>query len=136
MGTRSFVGIATGDKIKAIYIHYDGYLAGVGAGLQEYRTVADVEELISKGDRSSLLDGFYSDRGEDDVGPVEYESFNEFFEAAENSWAEWYYVFKNGTWYCGNIYEPNVLGGSVLYKALVPYNQAVEIEKEASELIG
>jgi hypothetical protein len=55
--------------VRAVYVHWDGYLAGVGAGLQDYDTQAAVEALISHGDRSSLDEGYYKDRGETGVDP-------------------------------------------------------------------
>lgn len=127
MGTRSFVGVVINDKVRAIYVHFDGYLEGVGAELQEYLTQSEVEELISHGDRSSLDGGYYKDRGEDDVEPRDYDTFQDFFEAAKDSWAEWYYVFKDGTWYCGNTYSPTDVNSSALYQTLTPYTKAVEI---------
>lgn len=119
MGTRSFVGVMIGDVCRAVYVHFDGYLDGVGARLQSYKDQAAVEQLISHGDRSTLEANFYKDRGETDVDPTDYGTFDEFFEACENSWGEWYYIFQNGGWVCGNTYD-----GSKLYKALVPYGDA------------
>lgn len=128
MGTRSFVGVMQGNKCRAVYVHFDGYLEGVGAELQGYATQAEVEELISHGDRSSLDGGYYKDRGEDDVAPRDYESFEEFFDACHDSWGEWYYVFKDGVWYCGNTYS-----GSKLYKRLTAYADAVEATEAERE---
>ena len=122
MGTRSFVGIKTERGIRAIYVHWDGYLDGVGKDLQAYTTQTEVEELISHGDRSSLDGGYYRDRGETDVDPIEYANFDEFFEACDGSWGEYYYVFDNGVWYCGKTYP-----GSPLYHTLTPYEQAIKI---------
>lgn len=122
MGTRSFVGIKTERGIRAIYVHWDGYLDGVGKDLQAYTTVAEVEELISHGDRSTLDGGYYKDRGESGVEPTDYADFDEFFEACVRSWGEYYYVFDNGIWYCGKTYE-----GSPLYRTLTPYEQAIKI---------
>ena len=124
MGTRSFVGVMVGDKCRAVYVHWDGYLEGVGAELQDYTTQAAVEELISHGDRSSLEDGYYKDRGEDGVEPQEYDSFDEFYDACEGSWCEWYYIFKDGVWYCGNTY------GDSLSNTLTPYAEACEIYEQ------
>lgn len=121
MGTRSFVGVMVGDKCRTVYVHWDGYLEGVGAELQGYTTQAEVEELISHGDRSSLDDGYYKDRGETGVAPTDYESFDKFYDAAHDSWAEYYYVFKDGVWYCGDTY-----GNSPISKKLVPYAEALE----------
>ncbi len=128
MGTRSKVGVMVGDKCRAVYVHWDGYLDGVGAGLQGYTTQTEVEELISHGDRSSLEDGYYSERGEDGVEPQEYATFDEFFESVEGCWGEWYYVFKDGVWYCGNTY-----GSDPLYKKLTPYAEAREIQAKAQD---
>ena len=128
MGTRSMVGVMVGDKCRAVYVHWDGYLEGVGAELQGYTTQAEVEELIAGGDRSSLTDGFYSERGEQGVEPTDYDTFAEFFTAVEGCWGEWYYVFKDGVWYCGNVYS-----GSALYKKLTAYADAVGAVEETEE---
>jgi hypothetical protein len=112
-----------GDKCRAVYVHWDGYLEGVGAELQSYTTQAEVEELIASGDRSSLTDGFYKDRGEEGVDPTDYDTLAEFFEAVEGCWGEYYYIFKDGVWYCGNIYE-----GNALYKKLTAYADAVAVQ--------
>lgn len=122
MGTRSFVGVMVGSKCRAVYVHYDGYLDGVGRDLQSYTTQAEVEELISHGDRSSLDSGYYKDRGETGVNPEEYLDFDEFYDAADGAGAEYYYIFKDGVWYCGDTYR-----NSPLNRKLTPYAEAVEI---------
>ena len=123
MGTRSMVGVMLPDGYcRAVYVHWDGYLDGVGAGLQEYKTQAEVEALIAPGDRSSLTEGFYKDRGEDGVDPLEYKSFDEFYKAVDGCWGEYYYLFKDGVWYCGDTY-----GTTPISKKLVPYAEAVEL---------
>jgi hypothetical protein len=121
MGTRSFVGVMKGDVCRAVYVHWDGYLSGVGAELQGYTTQAEVEELVSHGDRSSLDGPYYKDRGETGVDPVDYKSFDEFYDAVDGAGAEYYYVFKDGVWYCGDTY-----GSTALSKKLVPYAKATE----------
>lgn len=122
MSTRSFVGVQVGDVIRAVYVHFDGYLDGVGQDLQAYTTQEAVEELISHGDRSSLDGGYYRDRSETDVDPSDYGSFDEFFEACAGSWGEYYYLFRDGVWYCGKTYR-----SSPLYRKLVPYAEAIAV---------
>jgi hypothetical protein len=117
------VGVMVGDKCRAVYVHWDGYLEGVGAELQGYTTQAEVEALIAPGDRSTLTDGFYSERGEQGVEPTDYDTFAEFFTAVEGCWGEYYYIFKDGVWYCGNTY-----GGDALCKKLTAYEDAVAFE--------
>ena len=128
MGTRSMVGVMVGNKCRAVYVHYDGYLAGNGAELQGYTTQAEVEALIADGDRSSLTGGFYAERGETGVEPREYETFEEFYKAVKDCWGEYYYVFKDGVWYCGDTYE-----GTKLSKKLVAYAEAVKLQEEENE---
>ena len=125
MGTRSFVGVMIGDQCRAIYVHYDGYLEGVGADLQDYTTQDSVEQMISQGDRTSLHGPYYKDRGDDNVKPQDYKDFTEFFEAADGAWCEWYYIFKDGVWYCGNTYSE-----SELYGTLTAYAEACEMRQE------
>ena len=135
MGTRSMVGVMVGNKVRAVYVHWDGYLDGVGAGLQDYTTQAEVEELISHGDRSSLEEGYYKDRGETGVEPTEYATFDEFYEAVEGCGGEYYYVFKDGVWYCGDTYGRWGSGTGISGK-LVAYEDAVKIreaEREAED---
>ena len=122
MGTRSFVGVMKGDVCRAVYVHYDGYLDGVGRDLKDYTTQAEVEELVSHGDRSSLDSGYYKDRGETGVEPVDFDSFDEFYDAADGCGAEYYYVFKDGVWYCGDTY-----GRTPISKKLVPFDEAYRL---------
>ena len=128
MGTRSFVGVMVGDKCRAVYVHWDGYLEGVGRELQDYTTQADVEALIAPGDRSSLDGPYYSERGETGVEPRDYATFDEFYDAADGSWAEYYYIFKDGVWYCGDTY-----GGTPISRKLVAYKDALEAVEAAKD---
>jgi hypothetical protein len=127
MGTRSMVGVMQGDKCRAVYVHWDGYLDGVGAELQAYTSQADVEALIAEGDRSSLTEGFYKDRGETGVEPTDYAAFEEFLDAANGCGAEYYYVFKDGVWYCGDCYGRWGSGTAISGK-LTAYAEAVKLE--------
>jgi len=132
MGTRSMVGVMIGDKCRAVYVHWDGYLEGVGRELQDYTTQEDVELLISNGDRSTLFDGFYKERGETGVEPTDYDTFAEFVEAADGCGAEYYYIFKDGVWYCGDCYG-RWGDGTKLSGVLTAYADAVKIEAAARE---
>ncbi len=133
MGTRSLVGVMVGDKCRAVYVHWDGYLKGVGLELQDYKTQAEVEALIAPGDRSTLDSGFYRDRGETGVGPRTYNTFLQFIDAADGCGAEYYYIFKDGVWYCGDCYarwsDTTSLSGK-----LIAYADAVEIEAGKREV--
>jgi hypothetical protein len=134
MGTRSLVGVMVGDKCRAVYVHWAGYLDGVGAALQDYTTQAEVEALIAPGDRSTLDGGYYADRGETGVKPRTYATFKKFLDAADGCGAEYYYIFKDGVWYCGDCYARWDSGTSISGK-LVPYAEAVKLEAKYREAV-
>lgn len=123
MATRGAIGIKHGDRIKAIYVHWDSYVEHVGAILNVYyQDSIKVNKLISMGDLSGigavigekhdfgaraeyLPDGaaeqctFYTrDRGEN----AAFKSFvNEaaFIEHYEGCGCEFFYLYDHGVWY-------------------------------------
>ena len=116
MSTRSFVGVMHGDKCKAIYVHSDGYLEGVGVTLQKYYDSAKANNLVAMGSCSVLGKNigekinfndydavvkneqcrFYKrDRNEEDCEFNVYNNDKELFEEL----VEFYYVNKDGVWY-------------------------------------
>jgi hypothetical protein len=57
MGTRSVVGVreSGSEEIRAAYVHYDGYLTGVGLLLiNEFNTAEDARRVVDGGYYSSL----------------------------------------------------------------------------------
>jgi hypothetical protein len=149
MGTRSRIGVMHGDNVKSVYCHWDGYLEHNGYILQTKYDSVKANKLVSMGDLSSLgadigeahdfardvvyvdIGGnvscsedctFYGrDRGEEGTGHKTHTSFVDFIECVEGSWCEWYYIMKDGVWYCGNVYKED----SKFYKKLVPLTEAM-----------
>ena len=139
MGTRSRIGVMHGDKVKSIYCHWDGYLDFNGRILQEHYDSARANHLVALGDMSSLrakigekhafsqfelpaeeVEAFKAltenwctfygrDRGEKGVEFKVAQTFDEFMEQCDNSGAEYYYIMKDGVWYCGDTYESTPL---------------------------
>mgnify|MGYP003333247105 CR=1 FL=1 len=141
MGTRSRIGVMHGDKLKSVYCHWDGYLDHNGRILQESYDSAKANQLVALGDLSSLdkevaipegiahsfqvpLDGitvFYGrDRGETGTDFRVSNTFEEFLTLCDNSSAEFYYVMKDGVWYCGDTYTSTSIS-----KKLVPLTEAL-----------
>jgi hypothetical protein len=55
MATRSLIGIKTGDTVKTIYCHWDGYPSHNGIILVDnYNTPSKIYELLVLGDLSTL----------------------------------------------------------------------------------
>ena len=156
MGTRSRIGVMHGDKVKSVYCHWDGYLAHNGAILQEHYDSAKANQLVAMGDMSSLgkvigeahpfsphgskeaealyehardqgYCTFYNrDRGETGTEFKVAHTFEEFLDQADGCGAEYYYIMKDGVWYCGTTYENTHL----LSKRLTLLTEA--LEKEAA----
>lgn len=139
MGTRSLIGVMHGDNCKFVYCHWDGYLEHNGQILLKNYDSAKANHLVALGDISSLrknivipdgvdhsfekpADGitiFYGrDRGETGVDFRSVNSFDRFLESVSDTSAEFYYIMKDGVWYCGAVYGP------IKYK-LVPLAQAL-----------
>jgi hypothetical protein len=144
-----------GDIVKSVYCHWDGYLAHNGKILQEYYDSATANNLVALGDLSSLrptigvehafshydvemdkedyykqfgdMCTFYGrDRGEENTAFKVAHTFAEFLEQCDNCGAEYYYIIKDGVWYCGTTY--NV--GHSLAKKLTALTEAIEAEEK------
>ena len=117
MSTHSVIGVMHGEKCKAVYCHWDGYLSNNGAILLEHYDSAKANHLVSLGNLSSLeknvvpAEGvehsfnkpakdvcvFYDrDRNE---GDQEFEVFHSLAEMLEHYGEEHYYIMKDGVWY-------------------------------------
>jgi hypothetical protein len=143
-----------GDKIKSVYCHWDGYLSNNGQTLQEHYDSTKANNLVALGDLSSLraeigekhafsrletpmdeeaynklygnMTTFYGrDRGEENVSWKVAHSFEEFLEQVNNCGGEYYYVMKDGVWYCGDVYESH---STALTNKLTPLSEALSNE--------
>jgi len=128
MATRSAIGVMHGDKCKAVYCHWDGYLSHNGKILLEhYSDSAKANHLVALGDISSLRNNvvipegvehsfdapaeeitvFYGrDRGETGVDFKVFHNDKELFEGIDG---EYFYVMKDGVWYVSEGAEWKVL---------------------------
>jgi len=113
MATRSSIAMVTGEGIRSVYVHWDGYPAGVGATLDAYYQDPDkLSALMDRGDLSVLApeigEGnsfdpgkrneevclFYADRGED-TPAVMHLNIGEWLNYRKNNWCDYGY-FWNG----------------------------------------
>ena len=156
MGTRSRIGVMHGDNLKSVYCHWDGYLDHNGRILLEHYDSAKANNLVALGDLSSLgtvigeqhpfsqfdvdmsredydakfgeMCSFYGrDRGETGVEYTSHSDFTSFLEQCDAGGVEYYYIMKDGVWYCGDTYNSSPISGK-----LVPLAEALadhDIEK-------
>ena len=124
MSTNAAIGMRMPDgTIKAVYLHWDGYIEHGGAGetlAEHYKDQEKVEKLIALGFLSSLgaeVDpdpahphswanpqpgvtvAYHRDRKEPLQPAVEFKDRDSFAEEAKEClWAEFAYLFENGRW--------------------------------------
>jgi len=156
MGTRSRIAVMHGDVVKSVYCHWDGYLSYNGKILQEHYDSTKANQLVALGDISSLkqeigekhafshfgtemkqeeydalygkMTTFYGrDRGETGTDWKVAHTFKEFLEQVVGCCGEYYYIMKDGVWYCGTLHERE----QDLYKKLVPLTEAlIQVEED------
>ena len=158
MGTRSRIAVMHGDVVKSVYCHWDGYLSYNGKILQEQYDSTKANQLVALGDISSLkeeigekhafshfdtemkqeeydalygnMTTFYGrDRGETGTEWKVAHSFAEFLEQVDGCCGEYYYIMKDGVWYCGTLHERE----QDLYKKLVPLTEVLIQVEECAE---
>jgi hypothetical protein len=126
MGTRSNIGIVNLDKsITAIYCHWDGYPSHNGKILlNRYNDISIVNQLMLLGDLSILREKLYPDdskphtfqtqqedvcvaygreRSECDVDCKTFKDIGDFEKLANNTDAEYQYLFEDGKWTYRNV---------------------------------
>jgi hypothetical protein len=141
MATRSAIGVMHGDKCKAVYCHWDGYLDHNGRILLEHYDSAKANNLVALGDISSLgseigekhdfdvrftkgaigenWTKFYGrDRGETGVDFKVFHNDKELFEGID---AQYFYVMKDGVWYVSEGAEWKVLSEAIAEEETIGY---------------
>ena len=107
MGTPCAIGMKQPDgSVKAIYLHFDGYVARAGAILGLWYTQPEqVEALLKLGDISELKEGiddcvaYHRDRGEKLNPAVEFNSAEDFRRTGKAKMcADFLYLFEDGQW--------------------------------------
>jgi hypothetical protein len=101
MATRSAIGIMYGDVCKSIYVHWDGYLEGVGSTLLENYGRVGASELIACGNVSCLGAAIPDTKFFDDGAEcLTTHSLSEFLDYYSDSWCEYFYIMGTDCqWY-------------------------------------
>ena len=104
MSTRSAIGYMRNDgTVRAVYVHWDGYLNGVGKTLIENYDLIGVNDLLDLGNISALRETVDStkflgrDGGNDNVEAREFKSEYEMVDWF--SWSEYFYILNDDKWY-------------------------------------
>lgn len=141
MATRSAIGVMHGDKCKAVYCHWDGYIDHNGRILLEHYDSAKANNLVALGDISSLgseigekhdfdvrftkgaigenWTKFYGrDRGETGTEFKVFHNDKELFAGID---AEYFYVMKDGVWYVSEGDEWEVLSEAIAKEEKIGY---------------
>jgi hypothetical protein len=124
MGTSSRIGIIQADgTILSIYVHFDGYLDGVGYYLETLKT-EEIMAFLEKGDRRSVhqdsADSFY------DTPPEMDYSLAAFLSRGFKGGCDFFYVFSN-EWL---VYHPYEFGDTSKQYTFYSIEQAKKKQKE------
>jgi hypothetical protein len=105
MGTHAMIGIYNKEdgSVEASYVHYDGYLEGVGRTLVDhYNTQYDAEMVAKGGYMSALYDDYVVTRQNavhNDIA-VPYESVGQFLKNGFDYYgAEYIYLWDGEAWF-------------------------------------
>jgi len=107
MSTRGAIGMRQPDgTVRAVYVHHDAYVAGVGAILGGwYETPKKVEALLALGDLSSLgttladTVAYHRDRGEDMRTAKHYHDIDAYRRNGRRDLGvDYLYLFDGGRW--------------------------------------
>ncbi len=127
MGTRSNIGILNPDgTVRSCYIHWDGYPTGVGADmLKDFNTPEAINARLDKGNGSTLEDGFFKDRGEDDQDATVFKCKDEYLVEYVCGWVEYQYLYEDGEWYAYKVPDD---GGKIVLMG--PLRSVVAAERK------
>jgi hypothetical protein len=79
----------------------------------------DFDKLIALNELAEANDWttFYArDRGEKDVDFEVSHTFDEFLELCDGTTAEYFYIMRDGVWYCGSVYAVEGMVPNTLYE--------------------
>ena len=114
MSTRGAIGMRMPDgSARAIYVHHDAYVAGVGAILGGwYDTPEKVETLLALGDLSSLgttladTVAYYRDRSENIRMPRNYRDIDAYRRNGRRDYgADYLYLYDGSKWFVYGIVD-------------------------------
>ena len=110
MATRSMIAIFNTDgSVTASYCHYDGYIDGVGATLEEHYSDPTLARAVAEcGYLSALepdLDASLAAAVHKNQASVPYESVDQYLKnGADYAGAEYLYLFDGEAWFVAKVY--------------------------------
>ena len=129
MSTRSLICIQKGNEIDTKYCHWDGYPSNNGVLLFEnYKEEHEVEELLvndeyisSLGEtvETTMYGGEQQNTSYSREDNIQLFLEEDIINDADNCWAEYIYLFKNGEWYVAECYEHTKKIGFVLLEVVL-----------------
>lgn len=98
MATKSYIGIATGEIVRYIYVYYDGYPAARMEVLKNYQSTDKINELIALGDCISVHEKIENCKPyEAKIESTKIMSKKEF-ETLKEIGIDFCYLFENNKW--------------------------------------
>ena len=90
----------------------------------------DAEREAFEAEHADSCTFYGRDRGEDNTSWKVAHTFEEFLEQVEGCCAEYYYIMRDGVWYCGTVHERE----EGLYNKLTALTEALLTTKEETSV--
>jgi hypothetical protein len=122
------------DSVKANHLVALGDLSSLRKDIGEkhsfskFDLATQIEQRLHEEATENMCTFYGRDRGETETEFKVAQTFDEFLEQCDNCGAEYYYINKDGVWYCGDTYE-----GTPLSKTLTLLTEALVLEKILDE---
>ncbi len=87
--------------------------------------------LIEQAEAQGWTTFYGRDRGETGTDWVTHTDFQSFLEHCDNCGAEYYYIMRDGVWYCGDTYDSSPISGKLVPLAEALADQDIENAEEA-----
>jgi hypothetical protein len=107
------------DSAKANHLVALGDLSSLRRDLGEkhafskFDLATQIEQRLHEEATENMCTFYGRDRGEKNTEFQVAHTFAEFLEQAEGCMAEYYYIMKDGVWYCGDTYEGTPLSNNL-----------------------
>ena len=110
MSTHALIGISDGINIRAILVHFDGYVSHTGFILNDHYNKPDkINSLIDLGELSAIgtdtdhCQAYGRDRGETGTEPESFLSLSDFVTYGKSHYAEYNYLYEDDRWVVNKI---------------------------------
>jgi hypothetical protein len=133
------------DSVKANYLVALGDISSLGKNIGEKHPFNQFEiskedpeyqakmSLLSRSETEGWTTFYERDRGESGTEYAVTHDFVSFLERVDACGAEYYYIMRDGVWYCGDAYDHSPISGKLVPLAEALADQDIETAEEEAD---